>query len=78
MQPIIDYLQEMKERGDEKAKQLLYKMEYPDANFYIVVASFVKNKNKPPTVHHGYCKKIIYVTYNKINNWLIFEKNENI
>ena len=53
MQPIIDYLQEMKERGDEKAKQLLYKMEYPDANFYIVVASFVKNKNKPPTVHHG-------------------------
>ena len=44
MQPIIDYLQEMKERGDEKAKQLLYKMEYPDAKTFIVVASFVESK----------------------------------
>ena len=56
MQPIIDYLQEMKSRGDEKAKQLLHKIEYPDANFYIFVASFAKQTKKP--VFHGKCCKL--------------------
>tara|TARA_R100000734_G_C3201894_1_gene20393 strand:+ start:105 stop:383 length:279 start_codon:yes stop_codon:yes gene_type:complete len=44
MQPIIDYLQEMKDRGDEKAKHLLYKIKDPDAKTFIVVASFIESK----------------------------------
>ena len=44
MQEIIEYLQDMGSRGDEKAKHLLYKIKDPDAKTFIVVASFVESK----------------------------------
>ena len=71
MQEVFNYLEEMKSRGDEKAKELLLAYAFYEQlrsesdddediqdKTFIVVASFVKNKNKPPTVHHGYCRKI--------------------
>ena len=44
MQEIIEYLQDMGSRGDEKEKHLLYKIKDPDAKTFIVVASFVESK----------------------------------